>query len=84
MGGRVRVTGDPEEGREPVVGYSAPSSPAKGKPVKVTTDTLVERPDLGRGAVTFVARGDDIPSTLTHFPRRASIPARKARGRKLR
>jgi hypothetical protein len=83
MGGTVRVRTN-LGGREVAeIEYDATESP-KPKPVVVDADTLIERPDLGRNAVTRVKAGHAIPVALLNFPRRLAYPPRKRRARKAR
>jgi hypothetical protein len=36
----------------------------------VAEDTYIDRPDLGPGTITFVAKGDRVPTHLVDLPRR--------------
>jgi hypothetical protein len=47
-----------------------PPPAAEPEGVVVEVDTLIERPDLGPTAATFVAAGDPVPTALADFPRR--------------
>jgi hypothetical protein len=44
-------------------------------------DLLIERPDLGPGAATLVAKGDPIPPALAGLPRRPRQPGPPKRRR---
>jgi hypothetical protein len=50
------------------------------EPELAAQDLLIERPDLGPGAATFIAKGDPIPPELASLPRRpARAGSRKQR-----
>ena len=67
MAGRIRIV---EDEPELVVEYDR--LPAASAPAAVTmdVDTLVDRPDLSPGCMTFVRAGDTIRGRLTRYPRR--------------
>jgi hypothetical protein len=46
-----------------------------------TEDLLIERPDLGRGCSTLVAKGDPIPPAFAGLPRRPLRPGPPKRRR---
>jgi hypothetical protein len=49
-----------------------------------TEDLLIERPDLGPGAATLVAKGDPIPPALAGLPRRPRRPGPPPKRRRAR
>jgi hypothetical protein len=52
---------------------------AQGQPELAAEDLLIERPDLGPGCSTLIAKGDPIPPALAGLPRRPRQPAPKRR-----
>jgi hypothetical protein len=54
---------------------------AEQKAELAAEDLLIERPDLGPGAATLVAKGDPIPPALAGLPRRPRRPGAPKRRR---
>ena len=62
MAGRVKVIGD-----EVVTEPKPPRKRPKLAPEIATQDMHIPRPDLGRGATTFVSKGERIPDAARRF-----------------
>jgi hypothetical protein len=62
MAGKVSVVGE-----DVVVEPKRPRRRRTADPERAPKDLSIPRPDLGRGATTFVAKGDRIPDAAREF-----------------